>query len=79
MQAVTYIDESKVMKSYPFKAIEQFGCSKELVKRLQCAKTMTEKLLTKLDLEEHGNNPLSAATPIVTPTVSSVPVTVQQQ
>lgn len=66
MQAVTYIDESKVMKSYPFKSIEQFGCSKELAKRLQCAKSMAERLLVKLDPEDHIP---STRTPMVTPTV----------
>lgn len=67
MQAVTYIDESKVMKSYPFKSIEQFGCSKEIAKRLQCAKSMAEKLLQKLDPEE-PRTPMAAA-PIAMPTV----------
>lgn len=66
MQAVTYIDESKVMKSYPFKAIEQFGCSRELVRRLQCAKSMAEKLLQKIDPDDH--NP-PQRTPMATPTV----------
>ena len=52
MQAVTYIDESRGMKTYPLKAIEQFGCSKELAKRLLCAKSMAEKLLAKIQQEE---------------------------
>ena len=74
MQAVSYIDESKVMKSYPFKAIEQFGCSKELTKRLSCAKSMAEKLLAKTEAEEkHYNNPKSSLpTPMVTGPVVAV-------
>ena len=77
MQAVTYIDESKVMKSFPFKAIEQFGCSKELAKRLLCAKSMAEKLLAKLDLE-HTDNPRIAPALSVNPP-PPLPVSVQHQ
>ncbi len=70
MQAVSYIDESKVMKSYPFKAIEQFGCSKELTKRLLCAKTMAEKLLTKMETEDR--QPKMTTPVVIGPIVSGI-------
>lgn len=38
MQAVSYIDENKMFRTFRLKMIEQYGCSKELVSRLRYAK-----------------------------------------
>lgn len=47
MAAVTYIDEKKNFRTFPLKNIEQHGCCKEIVCRLQYAKTMVERLKYK--------------------------------
>ena len=49
MQAVTYIDERKSIRTYRLECIEKFGCSKELFCRLKYARSMTEKMLDKLE------------------------------
>jgi polo-like kinase 1 len=54
MQAVTYIDESKSIRTYRLEGIEKYGCSKELATRLKYGRSMTEKLLEKIDTK--GNN-----------------------
>ena len=49
MQAVTYIDETKCLRTYRFEGIEMYGCSDKLAKRLRDARTTTEKLVKKLN------------------------------
>lgn len=71
MQAVTYIDEKKSIRSFTFKSVETFGCSKELTRRLMYAKMMTEKLITKLDSQ--------AVNPFVNPPLSAVPIPTAMQ
>ena len=46
IQAVTYIDETKCLRTYRFEGIEIYGCSDKLAKRLR---TTTEKLVKKLN------------------------------
>ena len=67
MQAVTYIDEQKSVRTYTLEGIEKFGCSQELVSRLRYAKTMAEKLVEKL-------NTKSAVSKPPPPIASSVPM-----
>ena len=71
MQAVTYIDEKKSIRSFTFKSVETFGCSKELSRRLMYAKMMTEKLIGKLDSQ--------AVNPFVNPPPSAVPIPTAMQ
>ena len=66
MQAVTYIDEQKSVRTYTLEGIEKFGCSQELVSRLRYAKTMAEKLVEK--------NTKSAVSKPAPPIASSVPM-----
>jgi serine/threonine protein kinase len=46
MQAVTYINEEKDFRCYPFKAILESGCSTSLAQRLNYAQNMCERLIT---------------------------------
>ena len=48
MQAISYIDESKNFRTFKFSSIEKYGCSKDIHTRLKYAKTMAERLLSKL-------------------------------
>lgn len=50
MSAISYIDESKTFHTYRLPLIEHYGCSKDLHSRLRYAKTMTERLIEKLDI-----------------------------
>jgi polo-like kinase 1 len=54
MSAISYIDENKTFRTYRLPLIEHYGCSKDLHSRLRYAKTMTERLIEKLD----ANTPL---------------------
>ena len=47
MAAVTYIDEKKNFRTFPLKNIERYGCCKEIVCRLQYARTMVDRLKLK--------------------------------
>lgn len=67
MQAVTYIDEDKSVRTYTLEGIEKFGCSKELASRLKYARTMAEKLVEKLDSKSSSSKPHQ-------PTLPSVPM-----
>lgn len=49
MCAVSYIDENKSFRTFRLPLIQRHGCSKELYSRLRYAKTMCERLITKLD------------------------------
>ena len=49
MQAVTYIDQHKNLRSFRLKLLETFGCSRELESRLNYAKGIAERLLAKLE------------------------------
>lgn len=69
MQAATYIDEHKSVRTYRLEGIEKFGCSKELASRLKYAKSMVEKLVDKLDTKSSlssGTVPLSFPTTVPT-------------
>ncbi|KAL3841606.1 hypothetical protein ACJMK2_019723 [Sinanodonta woodiana] len=46
MQAVTYIDEKREVRTFKLSLIEKYGCSRELFSRLRYAKTMVERLMT---------------------------------
>ncbi len=74
MGAVSYIDENKSFSTYRLPLIQRYGTSKELYSRLRYAKTMTERLITKLDAQpaREGATPL-LTTPIVQPTPTPVP------
>lgn len=59
MGAVTYIDEDKKMRTFPFKNIEKYGCSKAIFSRLEYAKkVISDDLLKKLQ-EESKEGPAS--------------------
>lgn len=49
MGAVSFIDENKAFRTFRLPLIEKHGCSKELASRIRYAKTMSERLLAKLD------------------------------
>lgn len=49
MSAVSYIDEGKNFRTFRLPLMERYGCSKELYSRLRYAKTMVERLISKLD------------------------------
>lgn len=49
MGAVSFIDENKTFRTFRLPLIEKYGCSKELASRIRYAKTMSERLLAKLD------------------------------
>lgn len=49
MSAVTYIDESKCVHTYRMPLIHKYGCCKELFNRLRYARTMSERLIGKLE------------------------------
>lgn len=49
MSAVTYIDETKGFRTYRLPLINRYGCCKELCSRLRYAKTMSERLIGKLE------------------------------
>ena len=49
MSAVTYIDENKSMRTYRLPLINKYGCFRELFSRLRYAKTMSERLISKLE------------------------------
>jgi len=44
MAAVTYIDDQKAVRTYRLPLIEKFGCSKELLSRLNYARVMCERM-----------------------------------
>lgn len=71
MSAVSYIDENKTFRTFRLPLIEQYGCSRELLSRLRYAKTMSERLISKLDGQKPAgstaDHPLpSPAIPILT-------------
>ena len=49
MSAVTYIDENKSFRTYRLPLINKYGCCRELFSRLRYAKTMSERLISKLE------------------------------
>ena len=53
MQAVSYIDETKSFRTFRLKYVQKFGCSVELASRLRYAKTMVERLISKLQTDAH--------------------------
>lgn len=66
MGAVTYIDENKRMRTFPFKNLKEYGCSKAIHSRLEFAKEMVTKLARlRLDpnhcCKDHAN-PATATT-----------------
>lgn len=70
MSAVSYIDESKAFRTFRLPLVQAHGCSSDLYSRLRYAKTMCEKLITKLDYK--GSAPLSQAPPMASaPTVKA--------
>lgn len=49
MSAVTYIDENKSFRTFRLPLINKYGCCKELFSRLRYARTMSERLISKLE------------------------------
>ncbi len=70
MSAVSYIDESKNFHTYKLSMIEKYGCSKDICNRLKYAKTMCERLITKLDSTPCDKATPSVRTPSLAPVVS---------
>lgn len=76
MGAVTYIDENKRMRTFPFKNLKEHGCSKAIHSRLEFAKKMVMKL-TRLRLDpnhcckDHGN-PTAVTTAVPTAAKASI-------
>ena len=70
MSAVSYIGEDKTIRTFRFSLIERHGCNKELYSRMRYAKTMTERLISKLDKQsprvpmEHQPTPVPTPTPL---------------
>ncbi|EDO37827.1 predicted protein [Nematostella vectensis] len=54
MGAVTYIDENKRFRTFPFTQIEKHGCSQELSNRLLYAKERADEMLQKMREESSG-------------------------
>ena len=68
MSAVSYISEDKSFRNFRLPLIERHGCSKELYSRLRYAKTMTERLIAKMDSQSSKVSTEHQPTPIPTPT-----------
>ena len=68
MSAVSYISEDKSFRNFRLPLIERHGCSKELYSRLRYAKTMTERLIAKMDSQSSKMSTEHQPTPIPTPT-----------
>ena len=68
MCAVSYIDENKSFRTFRLPLIQRHGCSKELYSRLRYAKTMCERLITKLDSQA-----IAPGKPVMTPSVGPTP------
>lgn len=73
MSAVSYIDENKSFRTYRLPLIQRYGTSKELYSRLRYAKTMTERLIAKLDSQPARGGATPFPTPTVQPTPTPVP------
>lgn len=72
MSAISFIDENKAFHTFRLPLIEQFGCSKELFARMKYAKTMAERLVTKLEsMGGAGKSAAMATTPSDAPVPSS--------
>lgn len=52
MEAVTYIDVDRNFNTYKLSLIEEHGCSSEILNRLKYAKTMVERLQSKLNSDK---------------------------
>ncbi|KAK3741443.1 hypothetical protein QZH41_014386 [Actinostola sp. cb2023] len=65
MGAVTYIDEHKKMRTFPFKNLEKYGCSKAIYNRLTDAKSAIEELLVKLQEDNKDVGPGTVTTAAV--------------
>lgn len=70
MSAISYIDESKAFRTFRLPLITRYGCSKELYSRLRYAKTMTERLISKLDPRPPSHVPTPLPSHIPTPTLA---------
>ena len=68
MSAVSYISEDKSFRNFRLPLIERHGCSKELYSRLRYAKTMTERLIAKMDSQSSKMSTEHQPTPLPTPT-----------
>ena len=64
MSAVSYISEDKSFRNFRLPLIERHGCSKELYSRLRYAKTMTERLIAKMDSQSSKMSTEHQPTPI---------------
>jgi polo-like kinase 1 len=62
MSAVTYIDENKGFRTYRLQLLSKYGCCKELCSRLRYAKTMTERLIGKLEASSSAKSEQQAPT-----------------
>ena len=72
MSAVSYIDEGKNFRTFRLPLMERYGCSKELYSRLRYAKTMVERLISKLDSQGQGAKVNMQATPLPSAPISNL-------